>query len=97
MKHTSMQVPEEFQITPYHFKQYLVDGKLKTWEGATSEVYSTIRTVNAEGEQLPTLLGTIPDMESEAALEALESANTAYNRGQGKWPTMKVSSIGNRS
>ncbi len=91
MKHTSMQVPEEFQITPYHFKQYLVDGKLKTWEGATSEVYSTIRTVNAEGEQLPTLLGTIPDMESEAALEALESANTAYNRGQGKWPTMKVS------
>jgi glyceraldehyde-3-phosphate dehydrogenase (NADP+) len=29
-------------------------------------------------------------MDSESALEALESAKNAFNRGQGKWPTMKV-------
>ena len=29
-------------------------------------------------------------MDSESALEALESAKKAFDRGQGKWPTMKV-------
>ena len=43
-----------------------------------------------EGEYTPTLLGSIPDMDSDSAIEALESAKKAFNRGQGKWPTMKV-------
>ena len=39
---------------------------------------------------VPTLLGTVPDMESEPALQALESAKKAFDRGKGKWPTMRV-------
>ena len=35
-------------------------------------------------------MGSIPDMETEAALEALNAAEKAFNRGQGAWPTMKV-------
>lgn len=73
-----------------HCKHYLVDGELKNWKGNTSNVYSTIFTENKEGEVGPTLLGSIPDMETEAAIDALNAAEKAFNRGQGAWPTMKV-------
>ena len=83
-------IPKEFHITPYACDRYLVDGELKTWKGNTTEVFSTIQTPNASGEMAPTLLGTIPDMETPAALEALKAAEKAFNRGQGLWPTMRV-------
>jgi glyceraldehyde-3-phosphate dehydrogenase (NADP+) len=65
--------------------------KLKKWAGNTSEVYSTIQTPNSDGKTGPTLLGTIPDMETESAIEALNSAEKAYDKGKGLWPTMRVS------
>lgn len=73
-----------------HCNEYLVDGVLHTWNGATSEVYSTIQSEGKDGHVGPTLLGSIPDMETDAALAALGAAEKAYNRGQGVWPTMKV-------
>ena len=75
---------------PIHCTQYLVDGELKTWEGGRSDVFSAIYTENDSGEVGPTLLGSIPDMETDAALDALNAAERAFNRGQGLWPTMKV-------
>ena len=56
-----------------HCTEYLVNGELKTWKGNTSEVYSTIYTENEQGEPGPTLLGSIPDMETEVALDALNA------------------------
>ncbi|MCH1431613.1 MAG: NADP-dependent glyceraldehyde-3-phosphate dehydrogenase [Flavobacteriaceae bacterium] len=85
MNTITTQIPEEFQVQPLACDEYLINGKIKKWKGATSEVYSVIPT---EGQ--PTLLGTIPDMETDTALEALEAAEKAFNRGQGLWPTMKV-------
>ena len=85
MNTITTQIPEEFQVQPLACDEYLINGKIKKWKGATSEVYSVIPT---EGQ--PTLLGTIPDMETDTALEALEAAEKAFNRGQGPWPTMKV-------
>ncbi|MDA8658478.1 NADP-dependent glyceraldehyde-3-phosphate dehydrogenase [Flavobacteriaceae bacterium] len=85
MNTISTQIPEKFQVQPLACDEYLINGKIKKWKGATSEVYSVIPT---EGQ--PTLLGTIPDMEMDTALEALEAAEKAFNRGQGLWPTMKV-------
>jgi len=90
MTSTNNEIPKEYKIQPYICDQYLVNGKLKTWEGNTSKVYSVIQTKNKDGILGPTLLGSIPDMETEKALEALEAAKVAYNRGQGLWPTMKV-------
>src|SRR6056300_1269695 len=83
-------IPKEFHVTSYACDRYLVDGELKTWKGNTTEVFSTIYTPNSAGENAPTLLGTIPDMETESALEALDAAKMAFHRGQGLWPTMKV-------
>ena len=78
-----------YKIELLHCREYLVDGKLKKWKGQTTDVYSTISS-NSNGNYQHTHLGSIPDMDSESALEALESAKNAFNRGQGKWPTMKV-------
>ena len=84
------EIPEAYRPKLTTFNQYLVDGKLKTWNGKMAEVYSTIRTENEKGEMVPTLLGSVPDMESAPALEALESAKRAFDRGKGQWPTMRV-------
>lgn len=76
-----MKVPEKINIT-----RYLVGGELKEWKGDTSEVYSSIKNDN----NLPTYLGSIPCLDEDAAISAIEQADIAYNRGRGKWPTMSV-------
>ncbi len=83
-----MNIPTQYQITKLlHQKTYLINGELKTWDGKTTEVYSTISSTD---NYQPTLLGSIPYMEKESAMEALQSACDAYDKGHGVWPTMKV-------
>jgi len=71
---------------PIHSNKYLVNGALKPWTGAKAEVYSNIYYENGA----PTLLGSVPDMDTEAANEAINSAVAAFDKGKGDWPTMKV-------
>ncbi|SFR47809.1 glyceraldehyde-3-phosphate dehydrogenase (NADP+) [Robiginitalea myxolifaciens] len=81
-------IPQEFKIVnPIDQRQYLVGGELKPWSGAVTEVYSTI---SSEESYAPTLLGSIPDMGEAEANEALQAALSAYDKGKGAWPTMKV-------
>jgi len=83
-----MNIPEQYQIKEIATQNtYLVGGELKSWSGETSEVYSTISSTE---DYKPTLLGTIPTLGENEALEALDAAVSAYNKGQGLWPTMKV-------
>jgi len=83
-------IPVNYLPNVTNYNKFLIDGELKTWSGSMAEVYSAIRTKNNKGELAPTLLGTVPDMESEPALLALESAKKAFDRGKGVWPTMRV-------
>ena len=88
MKKTATPIPEEFQIkAQIHQRQFLLNGELKTWEGNTTEVLSTISTTE---KYKPTALGSIPDMGEKEALEALDAAVKAYDKGKGVWPTMQV-------
>lgn len=88
MSTTKTVIPEAFQIKEeIHQKTYLVNGELRKWDGATTPVISTISSTK---EYAPTPLGSIPDMGEEEALQALDSAMAAYDKGQGVWPTMKV-------
>lgn len=81
-------IPEQFQIkSQIRQNSYLVNGELKSWSGESSEVYSTISSTES---YQPTLLGTIPTLGEKEALEALDAAVNAYDKGQGLWPTMKV-------
>lgn len=85
---SDIKIPEGFQITStIDQKQYLVNGELKEWKGDTTNVYSTISSTK---EYKPTLLGSIPDLQEAEALEALDGALKAYDKGQGVWPTMHV-------
>jgi len=81
-------IPEEFEIkSTIDQRHYLVNGELKEWKGKRTEVYSSISSTK---EYKPTLLGSIPDLQEAEALDALDGALKAYNRGQGVWPTMHV-------
>lgn len=83
-----MTIPEIYKITnTIDQTEYLIDGELKTWKGKSTKVYSTI---SSSKEYKPTVLGSIPDMGEAEALEALNGATKAYNKGQGTWPTMQV-------
>lgn len=81
-------IPESVRLeAPIDQRQYLVNGELCTWDGPVSEVYSTISDAEPYA---PTVLGSIPTMGEAEALEALEAAMQAYDKGKGVWPTMKV-------
>ncbi|MDT0621686.1 NADP-dependent glyceraldehyde-3-phosphate dehydrogenase [Croceitalea vernalis] len=81
-------IPEEFQIKEtIDQRHYLVNGQLKSWSGNSTAVYSTISSTD---DYKPTLLGNIPDMGEPEAIDALEAALGAYDKGKGIWPTMKV-------
>ena len=81
-------IPAPYKITSLlHQNTYLVDGELKVWDGEKTEVYSTISSTQ---DYKPTLLGTIPNLGEAQAMETLNAALKAYDRGQGLWPTMKV-------
>jgi len=88
MKKQFKEIPEAYKITSLlHQKTYLVSGELKEWKGDVAEIYSTISSTE---EYKPTLLGSVPNLGENEALEALNSAYRAYDKGQGLWPTMRV-------
>src|SRR5210317_2192126 len=87
---SDLKIPEAFKIKPLNSDSYLVNGAIKKWPGQMTKVYSVIGSKDALGNFGPTLLGSVPDMGEETALEAVNAANEAYNRGKGIWPTMSV-------
>ena len=84
---TKSLIPTEFLPQPIEFKNYLIGGTIKKWEGPTQEVYSTI---SATQDYKPTYLGSYPDLTKEEALAALDAATCAYDNGKGEWPTMRT-------
>lgn len=82
-----MIIPEQFQVKPFRQETYLIDGELREWKGEFTDIYSTISSTEKYEH---TLLGSVPSLGENDALEALHSATEAYNKGKGLWPTMKV-------
>ena len=89
MKQLTTDIPQQFKVDPIEQKTYLIDGKLLSWDGKTTDIFSSIHTED-NGKRIPTRLGSIPSLSKDAALEAIDAAHKAYDRGQGLWPTMKV-------
>lgn len=86
-----MEIPKRFQLkSPLKQEHYLVNNQLVKWNGKTSKVFSPILSKNAKGQAEATFLGTVPELGEKQALEALDAACKAYDKGQGQWPTMKV-------
>jgi glyceraldehyde-3-phosphate dehydrogenase (NADP+) len=87
---SASQVPADHQIEPIHQREYLLNGEMRQWEGAVSEVYSPVCIPDAEGKLQRKLVGSFPVTGPTEALEALEAAVAAYDNGRGEWPQMSV-------
>lgn len=84
-------IPERFLFKmPLNQKEYLIDGKINTWDGPAHDVISPVGFMNLKGGFEQVTIGSYPLMEEKQALEALDAAVRAYNNGKGAWPTMPV-------
>lgn len=70
-------------------RDYLLNGEMRRWEGATQDVYSPVCVRTLSGYER-TRIGSFPLMTEKEALLALDAAVAAYDLGRGAWPTMTV-------
>jgi glyceraldehyde-3-phosphate dehydrogenase (NADP+) len=85
------QIPEAHRLqAPLNQKEYLVNGELKTWTGASQNVYSPVGILQKDGSIERKLIGSYPLAGEAEAIEALEAASVAYNKGRGVWPNTSV-------
>src|SRR5262249_53833311 len=82
-------VPPGVNVKEQEQREYLVDGKLRTWNGALNPVYSTVFFKTKDGLKQK-LIGRTPLLTSNEALEAMDAAVRAYDLGHGAWPMMSV-------
>jgi acyl-CoA reductase-like NAD-dependent aldehyde dehydrogenase len=85
------QIPSDYQIEPIHQREYLINGEMRRWDGAVSDVYSPVCIAAEDGTLQRKLVGSFPVTTPKEALEALDAAVTAYDNGRGEWPMMSVS------
>lgn len=62
-------------------------GKKSEWKGATTTVTSPIFDKQTGSRAV---IGTMPDMSESDAVEAVEAAAAAWDKGQGVWPQMSL-------
>ena len=82
-------IPAEVRISPLEQKEYLLNGKIKTWKGPGQQVFSPVSIRGKKGLERK-YLGSYPLMTGTEALEALDAAVKAYDEGKGPWPTSTV-------
>lgn len=80
-----MEVKKMFDIETLYQRTYLVNGELKKWTKGLLPIITPIK-----GYKEDDIIGYYPSMKGEDALESLESAVRAYDKGKGVWPTASV-------
>jgi len=71
-------------------KEYLINGQILNWSGETTNVTSPIFTKSGAAVTTTYNIGSYPKMTSVEALQALDAAINAYDKGRGYWPKMKT-------
>ncbi|MBN1441039.1 MAG: aldehyde dehydrogenase family protein [Anaerolineales bacterium] len=84
------EIPAEFRPDPSGYERlYLVNGRVRAWEGETVEVRSPVCL--RSGQTLErALVGHAPVMDDATVMSAVEAAEKAWDGGLGEWPTMSV-------
>lgn len=81
-------IPGELALSgPATFRQYLLDGELRTWDGLMQEIVSPIFMESAAGPKRQ-LLGSCPVHDGHVGEEALRAASAAWDQGLGSWPNL---------
>ncbi|MBN3757523.1 NADP-dependent glyceraldehyde-3-phosphate dehydrogenase [Paraburkholderia sp. Tr-20389] len=84
-------IPDAARLdAPIHQRVSLVDGELKTWDGACKTVLSPVCVRQDSGEIEQVVIGSYPVMGETESDAALDAAVQAYDHGRGLWPTMTV-------
>lgn len=90
---TADQIPDAARIDVSRWdRQWLCNGEIRRWEGATAPVLSPVCAAppGGDGEPQAIEIGRIATIDRTAALEALDAAKAAWGQGRGAWPTMRV-------
>ena len=83
-------IPSVWQFgEPQEQREYLIDGRFERWEGPLAPVVSPLCLATEQGDQHAEL-GSTPRLNAEAAMQALDAATRAYDKGRGVWPMMRV-------
>lgn len=83
-------VPQEFYFeTPINQTEYLVNGKLRKWDGMVQQVLSPVYVKTSSGLSQK-IIGSHPLLTKEESLIVLDAASNAYGDGRGSWPSMHV-------
>ena len=83
-------IPPEFDLPdPIAQNEYLIDGEIRHWEGATQPVRSPV-CVEIDNDCAPMTIGWHPKLTPKESLQALDAAERAYDHGRGQWPTLPV-------
>jgi glyceraldehyde-3-phosphate dehydrogenase (NADP+) len=84
-------IPKTFQlISRIDQREYMVEGKLRMWEGDLNPVMSPVCVSTPQGYEQK-IIGSTPLLTKKEALEALDAAVRAFDLGHGKWPSFTVS------
>jgi glyceraldehyde-3-phosphate dehydrogenase (NADP+) len=84
-------IPKTFQlISRIDQREYMVEGKLRMWEGDLNPVMSPVCVSTPQGYEQK-IIGSTPLLTKKEALEALDAAVRAIDLGHGKWPSFTVS------
>lgn len=83
-------IPADVQFPYTEQREYLINGELREWKGNLSPVISPVFIRHPDGSEVQQVIGKTPQMDSATALQALDAALSAYNLGQGYWPTRSV-------
>ncbi len=85
---SAVDVPQKLEIQQIELQQYLC-GKLKAWEGSSQTVFSPVPLLHGSAVRFPRL-GSIPDLGEDEAVQALEEALSAFDLGDGVWPSLSL-------
>ena len=69
---------------------FLIEGKIGAWPGATAQALSAVCLRAADGTLSQRVIGPAARQDRAAAGEALAAARRAWDHGRGAWPTMRV-------
>ena len=88
---TADQIPPEHRADTRSYERlYLINGEIREWKGAFSDISSPI-CLRENGKLVRPVIGRVPAMDEAAAMAALAAACRAWDEGRGPWPTMTVS------
>lgn len=84
-------IPPDVRLAaPIHQRVSLVNGELRSWDGACKTVLSPVCVQQPDGEVAQVEIGSYPVMGAAESDAALDAAVQAYDSGRGEWPTMTV-------